>query len=439
MNRFALPLGASALGLLVFIGAMHLHFPSEAVVERARYAVQDGSKGKWALEASDASWWMPGGVTLSDVTVFRTEGARRRPSADESGPIPGSIFMRSDSVSARVALLPLLSGQQMLDFVAEAWGGDLSGRFGEADGMRLVTLHTDGIDLARIPIEGEEWSVDASGLLKLDADLKLPLERGRDAPAPEGSILLEISDLVIKESRMMGMDLVAATFTEAVLELEMAGKKAEVQRGRFASDVIDLTIGGHMNVSAGDPSRWRLRLELEFTLDDQLDTMAKLLPTTKSARGEDGTYHMLCSGTLSSPSCKADRSKVRGGRVGRPSLGNVDKEADDAPRRPRRKPTRSRSTRSRDDDADARREERRRRLEERRARLRAEREDRGDPPFDNGPDIELPLDEPRPPRGFEPNDDFGDEEFEEEFPPPPDFEEPRDLDEELPEIGYIDD
>ena len=50
-------------------------------------------------------------------------------------------------------------------------------------------------------------------------------------------------------------------------------------------------------MSSSNPDRWRLRIELMFTLGESLDTMASMLPSLKRARGEDGTYHMLCTGT----------------------------------------------------------------------------------------------------------------------------------------------
>ena len=106
---------------------------------------------------------------------------------------------------------------------------------------QLITIQTDGSDLNRVPIEGADWSVDAKGMLRIDADLALAKERGKDAPDSEGQILVEIDDFVIANSSVMGMDLVAAEFSEAVLELKMKGKKAQVERGRFESDLVDLT------------------------------------------------------------------------------------------------------------------------------------------------------------------------------------------------------
>ena len=354
MSRLMLGVASSLLGLVVFVVAMHVHFPSAAIVERARWEVQTGSDGAYAFDASGASWWMPGGVTFADATLLSIDKKRRTAPGEDAGSA-GSPLFRADSVSARLALLPLLGGTQIVQYAAEVYGGELTGEFGESDTHRLITIQTDGLDLTRIPIEGDDWSIDARGLLRIDADLALATERGKGAPDSEGSIRVEIDDFVIENSTMMGMDLVAAEFSEAVLELEMKGKKAEVRKGRFESDLIDLTIDGNINMAASDPDRWRLRIELMFTLGESLDTMASMLPQLKRARGEDGTYHMICSGTWGKPTCREDRSKVRGERPARANIG------------------RSRPARGPDGDDDAREDRRRKRsddAEKRRAAVR---------------------------------------------------------------------
>jgi hypothetical protein len=236
------------------------------------------------------------------------------------------------------------------------------------------------------------------------------------------------------------MDLVAAEFTEAVLELKMKGKKAEVERGRFASDLVDLTLDGYVNMSASDPDRWRLRLELSFRLGESIDGMASMVPSLKRARGEDGMYHMMCTGTWGSPVCREDRSKVRGNRPS-PQMDQVRGEPSPEGEIGRRKERRDRRSK----DSDQRREDRRRRLEERRARLREDRPPIPDGPFEDGPDIELDRDFDAPRGRPVPFDRDEDElpppppEFEDDFQPPDmDFEDQMELPEELPDLGYID-
>ena len=278
--------------------------------------------------------------------------------------------------------------------------------------------------------------------LLIDADLAIASERGKDAPDSEGSVLIEIDDFIIANSTMMGMDLVAAEFSEAVLELKMKGKKAEIERGRFESELVDLTIDGHVNMSASAIDRWRLRLELSFTLGESLDSMASMVPSLKRARGEDGTYHMLCTGTWGNPVCREDRSKVRGERPQRRGRG-MDAAGPDE----ERPSTSSRRKKRRSEDAEKRREDRRRRLEDRRSRLREERpEELEEEGFDNGPDIELDREFDRPgprrPMPFGPGEDLDlppQREFEDDFVPP-DFDEGGlPLDDQSDEGEYIDD
>jgi type II secretion system protein N len=438
MNRLTLSLGASALSLVVFIVALHVHFPGDAVVERARWEVQNLTDGDLALEASGAGWWMPGGITLHDASLIKIDKSRR--TSDDDDGSSGSRLFTAQSASARLALLPLLSGTQVIQYAAEVYGGELHGEFGTSSTHQLITVQTDGLDLTQIPLKTDDWSIDAKGILHIDADLAIASERGKDAPDSEGSVLIEIDDFVITNSTMMGMDLVAAEFSEAVLELKMKGKKAEIERGRFESELVDLTIDGHVNMSASALDRWRLRLELSFTLGESLDTMASMVPSLKRARGEDGTYHMLCTGTWGNPVCREDRSKVRGERPQRRGRG-MDAAGPDE----ERPSTSSRRKKRRSDDAEKRREDRRRRLEDRRSRLREERpEELEEEGFDNGPDIELDreFDRPGPRRPpFGPGEDLDlppQQEFEDDFVPP-DFDEGGlPLDEQSDEGEYID-
>ncbi len=441
MNKLGLGLGASALGAVTFATALHVHFPGEAVVQRVRWEIQENTKGEWAFEAEDAGWWMPGGITFENARMLRVDvpTGRRRGGADAEAAPAAKEFFRADSLSARLALLPLLTGTKVVEYAAEVWGGSLEGQFGESETHRLITIHTDGLDLTRIPLSGDEWSIDARGTLKLDADLQIALAKGKDAPPNSGTILLEIENFVIDNSTMMGMDLVSAEFREAVLELQMDGKKADIKRGHFESDLIDLTVGGNLNIATGDPDRWRIRVELSFTLGDTLDAMAGMLPNLKRARGEDGTYHMLCTGTWGNPVCREDRSKVRGGptaadRPPRPDRGDLG-PGDGEDRR-----------RKRTEDAEKRREERKKRLQDRRSRMRDERPPQAPPEdrFDDAPDIELdnPMGMPKRPRQL-PGDDFDRNYVPEDGPQFDDEEPPVEFDgpdvpgvDEMRDLGY---
>ncbi len=448
MQKLLLAGIVSAAGALSFGLGFNVHFPSDAVLDFARWQIQQSSGGAWALDADDASWWMPAGVHLSDATLFKVDAPKSRrkkrakPEDASAGdvlaaPLAAVPFLRAEDVSLRLALLPLLTGRTALEFALDAYGGEIEGSVGEDAEFTTVEAMAEGINLARMPIGGDDWNINAVGKLKLNTDLKLAKKTGRDGPGHDGSLRMEIEGLIIESASVMGIDLMPATFSQAVLEIEMDGTKAEVREGRFQADILDLTVSGHINATGGDPDRWRLRLELQLDLEDQLDIMAGMLPMLKSAKDDEGIYHLLCSGTVGRPSCREDRSKVRGtpARPSAPSIGGPP-----APPSRRGRPQKAAS-----DDSEERRAERRERIKERREKLRQERETRqGDSIDEEIDDREFEdMREPMRPFPREPGNirpDFPDDEFD----GGPDELDDRlpagemDIQEPLDEIGYVD-
>lgn len=456
MQKLAIAALASLVGLMSFMVGFKVHFPGDAVLERTRWQVQDASGGTWALEALDASWWMPAGLTLEDAVLYSVDVPRKkrrrkkRKQAEDAAelgadglsvPVKATPVLRADSAAARIALLPLLTGRTAVDFDLELYGGEATGTAGDEAEFTTLQTSIEGIDLARMPSSGDDWSVDAVGALSAEIDLRLAKDTGRDGPGHEGSVKLNIDGFAIQAASAMGIDLMPATFSQAVLELEMDGTKAEVREGRFIGDILELTVDGHINMNSQDPDRWRLRLELQLELEDQLDTMASMLPMLKQAKDDAGTYHLLCSGTFSRPVCREDRSKVRGASpLGRPpSPGTIGRD------QKRNRGVRPEPPGRADEDADERRRKRRERIAERREKLRREREEREeriedrdslDEELDDEPEFD---DIPEPVRPF-PREPGVRPEFipEDEGDLPRDFDGgPPDINENLEDMGYM--
>ena len=67
-----------------------------------------------------------------------------------------------------------------------------------------------------MPLEGEDWNIDATGLARIAADLTLDAE---DIKASKGTFNLAIDDLAIVSAKAMGIDLTPASFSEAILDV----------------------------------------------------------------------------------------------------------------------------------------------------------------------------------------------------------------------------
>jgi type II secretion system protein N len=444
MKKVAIGALAILWGLVVFVVALHVHFPGDAALERAQWEVQNGSDGAWAIDADSADLWMLSGVDIEDLVVYKVDTTTRR-RAGEDEPADAVPFLRAENARARLSLLPLLMGEREVAFDADVYGGNVSGTVAEGTTSRRVQVEGEDLDLSRIPLEGEDWNIEATGKARVDADLTLDAE---DVKASEGTLKLVIDEFAIASAKAMGLDLTPATFTEAVLEIALDGGKANIETGSFVSDIISVEMDGHITLSKRPWDRWRMKVGMKLALGEELDAMAKFLPTLKNARGDDERYHFTCSGTLSRPRCREDRSApgVTGTRTSRASRAkDKDKDADRAQRRKNR--AKRRKDREADDGDEDRSEARERRLErirERRERLRERREaraaergevdmqdlerpmlggpigiadpsgrfedgdefqDLGDPDGDGRPGFD-PPNEFRPPDDFAPPDDF---------------------------------
>lgn len=377
MNKFVIAGLAAAWGIVVFVAALHLHFPGDAALERAQWEVQKGSDGAWAIDAEATDLWMLSGIDITELVVYRIESTSTPGrDGDADAPVPAVPFLRAERARARLALLPLLAGEREVAFDAEAFGGSLTGTVAEGPAARRIQLVGEDLDLSRVPLEGEDWNIEATGSARVDADLTLDAE---DVKASEGSFRLAIDAFAIASAKAMGLDLTPASFTEAVLEVVLENGKAAIETGSFVSDIISVQFDGNITMSKRSWDRWRMRVGVKLQLGEELDTMAKFLPTLKNARGDDDRYHFTCSGSLGRPRCREDKSArgVIGSRT--TTRSRLDDESGED--RSKRRKSRSRRRNNKEDakDDEDRTEARERRLErirERRERLRERREER---------------------------------------------------------------
>lgn len=432
MRVLGIGLSALATFVVVFLLAAWVHFPGEAARDRLSWELQEATDGAWLLQAADARPWRLG-LALEDVVLFKRETKRRR--ATEEEPTPALPVLRLEELAVRARLLPLLRGDRSAAFAMDVYGGELDGDVSVNDTRRRLRVEGGGIDLSRIPLEGDEWSIEATGLLGVEGDLSLGVE---DVKTSTGLLRIEVTDLVFQQATIMGMTLEPTPFSEAVLAFDVKDGKAEVTQGRFSSEPVDITVKGEISLNKA-LERSRLKLELEVRFSEQFDTLARMAPDLKAARDEDGVYHFKVSGTLSSPRLREDRLVSRNRTLSPSRLGGAaagDDEGDAG------------SADESEEDAEERRAKRRERIAERRQRMLDRRENKegfdepGLPPLpgelrelQEGGDAPRALDR----RPFGDREEVVDVELGEQGGDPAFDEEPLPGDEELPpDEGPID-
>ena len=162
MRTLAVGFVVGLWGLVVFVVGLHVNFPSEALLDRARWEVQDRSDGAWALDAQDARLWRLTGIEVDDAPLLQVPRQSRR-DAEDGEAVELQPLVRVDSLAARVHLMPLLTGTQELGFLASIFGGELDGSVGLDETRTHIVASGSGLDLSRMPTSGEEWSIDAAG------------------------------------------------------------------------------------------------------------------------------------------------------------------------------------------------------------------------------------------------------------------------------------
>ena len=396
--------GSVLWAVVVFFVGLHFAFPSEAAKQWLRYQVESQSNEQWTFDAADISAWRLSGVSAEDLTVYKV--ARRVRSGDE--PTPVTPYAHADRFSARIEILPFLASfgkARRIDYKTTVFGSDVTGVVGRTGSVTQVLARTNSLDLAKLPwFSGESWSVDLTGKANLDVDLEVDSE---DIEKSEGHIRLDVDDLQLVGGEAMGSqfsdiasDVFPASFSEAVLEFEVKDGKAEVTKGRFTSEPVEIEIGGNIQLRK-DLERSRIALEITLKFNESLDRLARIAPMLSASRDADGAYHLTTTGTVLAPRLREERSSTK--RKTPTSGGGFEPD--------------NGSTTTSPEDREKAREERLERLKERRERMRQQREASGNQnaPQDMPPIIDPAMEERVPPPMLE---DGGPMDMEAEGPPP---------------------
>jgi hypothetical protein len=105
-------------------------------------------------------------------------------------------------------------------------------------------------------------------------------------------------------------DIFPASFSEAVLEFDVKDGKAEVTKGRFTSEPVEIEIGGNIQLRK-DLERSRIDLEITLKFNEQLDRLARIAPMLSAGRDADGTYHLGATGTVLAPRLREERGGAK--------------------------------------------------------------------------------------------------------------------------------
>jgi len=400
LTRILLIIGGLVWCTLVFVLTVWLTFPSQAIVDRLAYAIQEGTGGDYALKATGASpYWL--GLTLYDVELI-APGPRN---------LPGTQLLQARSLSARTSLASAFSSRHPIYGVIDMGGSRLPFQAGvdRSDGgarVDLIKVSDAQITLDTIGalLSSYGAGLTGSGELTLDIDLSM----GTDIKDHEGRVALRGRGLgaTLSVPDPFGGDapfeLGPISVSSVEIAIEARSGKVSLRTADLRSDLANLTVDGDLTL---DGFFGRSRLRGKAILSDLGGMLSTFESFLSNARWDDGSYHYTIACTvdrLNTTCFRPDRQRptrpaaTRGGIV-RPS-----------PVAPGGAPDAS----DRAAELRAEREKQRQeRLAERRARLEAARPTRSAPqrPIYEDDDLELDLDDdelddemPRGPAGLDP-------------------------------------
>ncbi len=345
---------------LVFLLALWLTFPSQAIVDRVAYEVQTRSDGAVAVRAGGASPWGVG-LSLTDVEVFTVDPRTGK----------ASRALQAEGVSASTGLFAWMNSEVPIHGVISLAGEDivvdalLNRENSGAMRLQEIEAVAPALDVEAVGALLAAYGVALTGTGDLDVDLDL--EVGRSVGDHDGRLSLRgkgLTATLAMPDPLGGSDpfeLGPMTISDLDIVLDVKDGKATLKKGTLRSDLANLTAEGMLTLNE-DLMRSRLRGELSVgSLGGQLATFE---PFMRQAQGDDGDYHYRLA-------CMLSRFDQRCIRPKRQAASGLDR-ARVNPARP--------STAVDPSEAAARRAERRRaraeRLAERRARIAEERANR---------------------------------------------------------------
>lgn len=279
-----------AFAVVAFALSLRWTFPGEAVKERI--IIEAGARG-WQVDMADVG---PGGLL-----GVRAEGVRLE---DASG-----LKIPLDALTAKLRLLPLLVGKQVLAFDARLFQGSIEGTADLSGDARAVVAKIDGIDLAQAPPLKAATGVDLAGKLGGKVDLIVP-SGPNDKPTGRIDLAVAGAGLTGGKLPLPGMDtalpLQKVGLGAITLRVKFDGGKATAEKlearggdAELSADGLTLQLAGQARLEFA-PLFGKAKIRLQPTFWSR-SGMAQYQALADMAKGPDGAYGLQVFGSLGHP------------------------------------------------------------------------------------------------------------------------------------------
>lgn len=341
----------AGLPLLYVVGLLlltYLTFPTERL--RDRIAAEFSKQGKGAnagqrLQIGELGTYWVTGIQAEDVRIILPP--ETKPGDDSPA---RETVVAVDSLQARVQMLPLLWGEVIVKFSAEAFGGNVSGTVPVgATEKSEVELEIEDVDLAQVEVLRDALGLPLAGVLTGSLSLSAPGGRFNKAT---GTLALTITDLAVGDGKTKIKDTLALPEAKiGKLEILAEAKEGVLKLTKLLSEGGDVELWGEGKVNLKqiwNDSRLDINAGFKFsdTYRGKNDVTKSLLgapgsssgglldmadPKMKRAKKEDGSYHWRVLG----PIRRLVFEPARGEGAKRPAPGAEPPAAEAAPSPPR--------------------------------------------------------------------------------------------------------
>lgn len=255
--------------LATLVLALPLTFPTRPLRGLlSRLAAQQG----YPLSIEEVRLGMLGGVSLQGVALTLPGKAGEAGENGQPGPSTPEVTLQIDAISARVALLPLLSGKVDVRFDLEAGGGKIEGgrfvRMGDAfdlDIEQIADLSLQGLGVGPRILPAQHMS----GALGGELAGKLSVHYGGSTEDLKGAIELDLADALLQAPRLTmqgGLDLadlpLGTVHVKVKMDLRQQVAALAQERGSDKDTVIHIeqleAAGGQVDLITEETSHIRI-------------------------------------------------------------------------------------------------------------------------------------------------------------------------------------
>lgn len=253
--------------VMLFMPAERMESAIGSALEREGYAYHsEGLRKSFPLR-----------ISFANITI-----------SDERGPL-----LKIDDASARLELLPLLSGKIVVECQARMGHGEGKAEYQPRTGE--MEFNFAGVRLEEVPLFRTTGYGDLRGVLAIEGSFS------GNGPASRGELRMTVKDADFRGVRIGNVPLPDATFETVRGKYRTAGREGTLESLAFQGDGIYLRIRGRI-ASSHPPASSPLDLSLDLMPKPEFMERQKMVFLALARyRTSPGVYRIPIGGTLGMP------------------------------------------------------------------------------------------------------------------------------------------